>query len=307
MESIIMGTVGRRVGITLGSLVLLVVVIAGVVYALSEQRANKKVMVAAEAIVIPTDSESIARGRHLARSITKCIVCHGEDLAGQVLVDVPPMGRWVPLNLTRGAGGVGSQLKDEDWVRAIRHGLAPDGRKLMMMPSVEYVQLSAEDLGAIIAYAKSVPPVDKVHPPSKLGPVARALLAANKLPLYDADVVDHSLAPSPALPIAATMEYGHYLANVGGCTGCHGPGLSGGKIPTGPPDWPPAANLTPTGIGSRYTEEKFFKALREGVKPEGVAINPAMPIGSTKEMTDDEIRAVYLYLKTVPPKAFGGR
>ncbi|HVT38786.1 MAG TPA: cytochrome c [Gemmatimonadaceae bacterium] len=302
-----MSTAGRRVGIALGWLVLLVVVIVGAVYALSEQRANTKVMIAAESIVIPTDSESIARGRHLARAISKCTVCHGEDLAGQVMVDAPPMGRWVSLNLTRGAGGVGGQLKDEDWIRAIRHGVAPDGRKLKMMPSVEYVHLSAEDLGAIIAYVKSVPPVDKVPLPSTLGPVARALLALNKLPLYDADAVDHSLAPTPAIPVAATMEYGHYLANVGGCTGCHGPGLSGGKIPTGPPDWPAAANLTPAGIGSRYTEEKFFKALREGVKPEGVAINPVMPIGSTKEMTDDEIRAVYMYLKTVPPKAFGGR
>jgi hypothetical protein len=60
-------------------------------------------------------------------------------------------------------------------------------------------------------------------------------------------------------------------------------------------------------FGTRYTEATFFKALREGVKPEGTPINPAMPIGSTKEMTDDEIRAVYAYLKTVPRKDFGNR
>jgi mono/diheme cytochrome c family protein len=224
-----------------------------------------------------------------------------------VLVENGAMGRWVPLNLTRGKGGVGAQLTDADFVRAIRHAVAPDGRKLMMMPSIEYVHLSAEDLGAIIAYVKSVPPVDKELPPTKLGPVARALLAANALPLYDADVLDHSIAPSVAMTPAPTVEYGRYLAVVGGCVGCHGPGLSGGKIATGPPDWPPSANLTPTGIGTRYTEASFFKALREGVRPEGAPINPAMPIGSTREMTDDEIRAVWAYLKTVPPKAFGGR
>ena len=302
-----MNTTGRRVGIVLGFVVLLFAILGTGVYVASEQRVNAKINIAAESIPVPTDSASVARGRHLARAISKCIVCHGEDLSGQVLVNDGAMGRWVPMNITAGKGGVGTKFTDADYVRAIRHGVAPDGRKLMMMPSREYVQLSAEDLGAIIAYVKSVPPVDKELPASTLGPVARALLTAHKIPLYDAEELDHSLAPPPALPIGPTMEYGHYLANVGGCTGCHGPGLSGGKIPTGPPDWPPAANLTPTGIGTRYTEEKFFKALREGVKPEGTAINPAMPIASTKEMTDDEIHAVWAYLQTVPPKPFGGR
>ena len=297
----------RGLGIVLAALVVVIILAGATAYFVSESRANKKLTIAAETLVIPTDSASIARGRHLVRSISKCIVCHGEDLAGQVLVDVPPMGRWVPLNLTRGKGGVGGQLRDEDYVRAIRHAVAPDGSKLMMMPSEEYNHLSPEDLGAIIAYVKSVPPVDKELPPKTLGPVARALLAVNKLPLYEADVIDHQHAIEAAPASGPTVEYGGYLAMVGGCKGCHGPGLSGGKIPTAPPDWPAAANITPTGIGSRYDEAKFFTALRDGVKPEGVAINAAMPIPSTKEMTDDEIRAVYAYLKTVPKKEFGGR
>jgi mono/diheme cytochrome c family protein len=302
-----MARIVRGVGITLAALLVVVLLAGAAAYFVSEARVNKKLVIAAEAIPIPTDSASIERGRHFARSISKCIVCHGDNLAGQVLVENGAMGRWVPLNLTRGKGGVGAQLTDADFVRAIRHGVAPDGRKLMMMPSQEYGQLSPEDLGMIIAYVKSVPPVDNELPPSKLGPVARALIAANKLPLYEADAIVHSVSAPAAPAPGPTVEYGRYLGTVGGCVGCHGPGLSGGKIPTGPPDWPPAANLTPTGIGTRYTEATFTKALREGVKPEGVAINPAMPIGSTKEMTDDEIRAVWVFLKTVPPKAFGGR
>ena len=89
--------------------------------------------------------------------------------------------------------------------------------------------------------------------------------------------------------------------------GCHNAVLSGGKIAAGDPSWPPAANLTPTGIGTRYDEASFFKALRDGVKPDGAAINPAMPFRLTKEMTDDEIRAVWAYLKTVPAREFGAR
>jgi spermidine synthase len=73
------------------------------------------------------------------------------------------------------------------------------------------------------------------------------------------------------------------------------------------PAWPPAANLAPTGIGTRYTEEKFFQALREGVRPDGAPINQAMAYWLTREMTDDEIRAIWAYLKTVPPREFGAR
>src|ERR1019366_4205023 len=180
---------------------------------------NAKVIIAAESIAIPSDSASIARGRHLARAITKCVDCHGDDLSGQVMVENGAMGRWVPMNLTRGRGGVGATLSDADIVRVVRHGVGPDGSKLMMVPAFEYAHLSAEDLGAIIAFVRSVPPVDKELPPSKLGPVARALIAADKMPLYDADRVDHALALPSAPPAGPTAEYGHYLARVGGCLG----------------------------------------------------------------------------------------
>ena len=94
---------------------------------------------------------------------------------------------------------------------------------------------------------------------------------------------------------------------VGGCKGCHGPTLSGGPIPGTPPEWKPAANLTPTGIG-HYTEKDFFAALREGKRPSGTTIDTTyMPVRWTKLMTDDETRAVFMYLKTVAPKAYGGR
>jgi mono/diheme cytochrome c family protein len=303
-----MHVVVRRLGIGFGAILLLVVLVAATVYVASEMHVNRKIPVAAESLAIPSDSASIARGRHLARAIAKCTDCHGDDFGGKVLVNAAPMGRWVPLNVTRGKGGLGAQLSDADIVRAVRHGVAPDGRKLMMMPSYEYSHLSAEDVGAIVAYVRSLPPVDRELPPSTLGPVARALIALDKLPLYEADRVDHALAPATAPPAGPTAEYGRYIARVGGCMGCHGETLAGGKIAAGDPSWPPAANLTPTGIGPRYTsEDMLFKALRDGVKPEGAPINPAMPFRLTKEMTDDEIRAVWAFLKTLPPREFGAR
>jgi mono/diheme cytochrome c family protein len=94
------------------------------------------------------------------------------------------------------------------------------------------------------------------------------------------------------------------------CMGCHGPGLSGGKIPGGPPDWPAAANLTP-GNGSampRYADAAAFTTmLRTGVRPDGTPISRVMPFGSLKALSDTDAAAVYLFLKSVPAKAAGNR
>ncbi len=297
----------RRVAIGAGALVALLVIAACVVYVMSERHVSRRYVVEAESIPIPTDSISIEHGRHLARAIAKCADCHTPTLGGQVFLDAPPIGRFVTMNLTRGKGGVGSVLSDADWVRAIRHGVGHDGRPLRIMPSDEYQHLSVGDVGAIIAYAKSVPPVDNELPGSTLGPVARVLLVANQMPLFAAEDIDHVASHAPALAPepGPTKEFGGYLVSTAGCQGCHGPTLSGGSIPGGDPSWPPAANITPTGLKA-YDETSFMNTLRTGKRADGSKIKDPMPIAWTKEMTDDEIRAVWLYLKTVPPKEYGG-
>jgi mono/diheme cytochrome c family protein len=297
----------RRVAIAAGSLVALLLIVACAVYVVSERHLSRRYELVTETVPIPTDSASLVRGRHLARAIAKCADCHTATLGGQVFIDNPALGRFVPLNLTRGKGGLGATLTDADWVRAIRHGVGHDGRALRIMPSRDFKELSVADLGAIIAYAKSLPPVDNELPPNTLGPVARALIVANKLPLFDAEVSNFaSHAPVAAPPTGPTAEFGDYLSRTAGCAGCHGPTLSGGMIPGGDPSWPPAANLTPTGLAA-YDQESFATLLRTGMRPGGTKVKDPMPIEWTKEMTDDEIRAVWLYLRTVPAKQFGGR
>src|SRR6185436_13701711 len=114
------------------------------------------------------------------------------------------------------------------------------------------------------------PAVTRERPATELHFLGKALWTFGQLPLYDADRIDHQKSPPVQVAMGPTAEYGHYLANVGGCTGCHGTGLSGGKIPGTPPEWKPAANLTPTGIGS-WTPDDFKRALREGKRPDGTA------------------------------------
>jgi mono/diheme cytochrome c family protein len=296
----------RLLGKILGSVVSLLLVVVAGGFLVSSSKLERHYALDAKIPPIPSDPASIERGRHLARAIAKCVDCHGDDLGGRDFIDAGAIGHvWAP-NLTRGRGGAGALLTEAQWVNAVRRGLAPDGRGLLIMPSDEYQHLTDEDLGAIIAYVRSVPPVDRAFPTSRLGPLGRALYLAGKFPAVPAEAVDHTSYPPAHVEAGPTEAYGRYLANVGGCTGCHGPGLSGGPIPGMPPEAKPAANLTPTGIG-RYSEADFTRILRDGKRPDGTAIDSLMPYKLTREMTDDEIRAVYTFLRTVPAKEFGNR
>ena len=122
-----------------------------------------------------------------------------------------------------------------------------------------------------------------------------------------AEKIDHSLAPAMPIAAAVNAEHGAYVANM--CIGCHGPGLSGGTIPGGPPDWPPAANLTPGKGGSmaRYTDSNaFVTMLRSGKRPDGSNIK-VMPFESLRELDDTDAHALYAFLKTVPARPEGQR
>jgi mono/diheme cytochrome c family protein len=169
------------------------------------------------------------------------------------------------------------------------------------MPSWEYYYLSDEDLGALIAYLKQLPPVERQMPELDLGPMGRAMMVAGQGNFrLSAARIDHD-APRPTAPEPGpTVAYGEYLSY--SCMGCHGPDLAGGPISGAPPSWPPAANITPheQGIGA-WSRADFFRALRQQVRPDGAPIDPVMPADMGK-MTDQELTALWKYLQTVEPK-----
>ncbi|MES2693466.1 MAG: cytochrome c [Verrucomicrobiota bacterium] len=299
-----MKTLLKFVAYAAGALVLTVALAAAFIYVRSNAKLKKTYAVTVAAPKIPTDAESLARGKYLART-RGCADCHGENLAGKTVFANAPMGQVDAPNLTRGAGGLTADYRDEDFVRAIRHGVARDGRGLFLMPSTDYATFSENDMGALIAYLKSLPPVDKPRGPVALGPIARALTAAGKIKLA-AEEIDHANVKPAVVTIGATTEYGRYVAAA--CTGCHGPNFSGGKIAVGPPEWPPAANLTPHADGrvAKWTEADFMQAIRTGKRPDGTELNPAMP-RAFGNMDDTELRAMWLYFKTLPAVATGVR
>lgn len=255
--------------------------------------------------VAPTGPEAVARGEHVTKALAKCADCHGDDYAGKVIVSDLAIGTVFGPNLTTGRGGVLGAMSDADIERAVRHGVAKDGRRLFIMPSHEYQHLSDEDMGVIIAYLRSIEAVDRDPVPTKLGPVARALYAAGKMPWFPALQVTHRSEIVPSVAVDSTVEYGNYLAT-GGCSGCHAANYAGGPIAGAPPDWPVASNLTPTGLVA-YDYAAFVKALTDGTRPDGSRLHPVMPVQATKLMTPVEMTALWKYLQTVPAQEFGAR
>jgi mono/diheme cytochrome c family protein len=293
----------KRVGYTVAGLTGLAVIAAGAAYAASESRFRRSYAVAPEAIALVGDSASLARGEHLASTIG-CAECHGTGLRGAPVIDAPPMGRLVALNLTRGNGGVGAQLTPSLIERAVRHGVGHDGRALRIMPANDFQYLSDDDMRAIASYVAHVTPVNNVMAPSHLMMLPRVLMVAGALPLLPAEKL--GTAPHPAsAPAAGTAEYGLYLANLGGCRNCHGPGLSGGKIAAGDPAWGPAANITTAGAIGKWSEAQFREVLRTGRRPDGTELKAPMPWKAISHMTDDELHALWLYLHSVPARAYG--
>jgi mono/diheme cytochrome c family protein len=287
-----------------GLLVVAIGLLVGTIYIMSSARLGRVHHVAVAPPAVAFAGGHLEQGHHLA--ITRgCTQCHGTDLGGAKVIDDPAMGRIFGPNLTTGRGGPPAPLTDEDFILAIRHGVAPDGRGLFLMPSGDFARMTESDLADLVAYVRSVPPVDRESVPLRIGPVSRGLLLAGKIRLA-ADEIDHdSLKPDVVEP-GPTSAYGRYLAV--GCTGCHGANYSGGKIEAGPPSWPHAANLTPDPSGhlGHWTEADFFAAIRTKRRPDGSQIGPIMP-AAFGQMSDLELKAIWTFLKTLPPVATGIR
>ena len=293
----------KWIGIVLGGLVGLAVLAFGILFIRGNSQANKHYNnIPAEAVTIPIDASASQYGAHLA-TILICTRCHGQDLAGQVEYAIPGLLTIPTPNLTAGNGGVGSFYTDEDWVRAIRHGVGHDNRPLFIMPSQAFYHLSNEDLGALIAYLKSVPAVDNELPPREIALAGKLMMGAGMFPDYAVDLINHD-GPRPTVPPASvTAAYGQYLAHT--CTECHGADLNG--MPFGPPGKEvPSPNLTPAGPLASWTVDDFFTTIRTGTAPDGRHLSEDMPWPYFSQMTDDELTAVWLYLQSLPPLPQGG-
>ena len=272
----------------------LLVLALATLYVLTEMKFRRHYDVTVQALTIPADEASLARGRYLVDNVMNCHDCHEKDLGGKLLFDGGILlARLSGPNLTRGKGGIASHYSDADWLRALKHGLRRDGSPLIVMPSQWFAQLPAPDMAAMIAYLKTLPPVDRELPSIRVGPMGRLLVMSDPK-LIPAQIIDHAKPLAGAAP-AELVARGEHLAGIAGCRACHNTDLTGGG---GPP--PGGANITPVGIGT-WTKEDFFRTLRTGRTPDNRQLSESMP-RTLGNMPDEDLDAIFAYLKTVPAK-----
>jgi len=293
----------RRGGI---AVVVLAVLAGGAVFLglrMADQRMQRTVDVKVQPVAYRSDATALERGKYLFES-RGCVDCHGANGAGRTFVEDGAGLKIKGPNISPGPGTVVAAYQPQDWVRAIRHGVAPSGRPLMVMPSEDYNRFTDDDLAALVAYVRGLPPVQGTGAEVQLPLPARVMYGFGAI--RDAAArIDHSRPPQQPIPEGVTVQHGAYVANM--CLGCHGEKLAGGKVPGGPPDWPAAANLTP-GAGSvmpHYPDaDAMLKLFRTGKRADGSDVL-VMPFGSLKNMSETDVRALHLYLKTLAPQPKG--
>jgi mono/diheme cytochrome c family protein len=288
----------KWIGIILG--VLIVIVIAAVLYLgnKADKMMSQKFNVTPPVFTIPADSASIAYGEKFAAG---CKECHGDNLGGKVFFDDPTIGKIYSINLTKGKGGIGSSYTDLDWIRSTRHGVRPNGDGLMVMPAKDHFYMSERDISCIIAYCKSVPPIDNEAGKNELKTMGKILMALGAFgEMFSASAIkDHSKPPGSAPPVGPTAEYGNYLVRITGCRTCHNSDLGGGKSPD--PNSPPVPNLTPAGNLPKWGANGFINTLRTGKTPEGKALDAKfMPYKAYAKFSNNDLTAMHAYFLSLP-------
>jgi mono/diheme cytochrome c family protein len=258
-----------------------------------------------------------ARGEYLARAVTGCLDCHtehdwkspsgalvaGRDGAGQIFPGEGFPGRIVAPNLTPDPETGAGRWTDDQLARAIREGISHDGRALFpLMPYSNFRQMSDEDLASVVVFIRSLPPVRNPLPTTAIAFPVKYLIRGVPQPLR---------APVPPPDLSAQERRGAYLVTLASCAECHTPAVNGqpeadkafagGTEFKGPWGVVQSANITPdkTGI-SYYDENRFIEAIRTG-SVMGRKLNPIMPWDGYRRMTDEDLKAIFAYLRTVKP------
>ena len=257
----------------------------------------------------------LERGRYLVEGPAHCFMCHSEvdwqkpgaqpkaGMKGAGAIFMEKGMEWlVPPNITPDKETGAGTWTNEQFALAIREGIGHDGRRLFpVMPYMHFREMSDEDLASIITYVRSIDPVRNVVPKTTIPEPAKAHLPPHQ-PITE---------PVPGPDMSNPVARGKYLVTIANCNSCHTPmnqngyinelAFAGGMTFDGPWGQVSSANITPDASGiSYYNEEMFVKTLRTG-HVGARKLNSIMPWGYFRNMTDEDLKAIYAYLRTLPP------
>jgi mono/diheme cytochrome c family protein len=250
---------------------------AGWLFAASEALLHHRYTLSPQPTLPPGEA---ARGEHLA-AVYGCTDCHGDDLRGRSYPHPAPFAAVTSANLTRKR----ATYTDADFARVIREGVTPQGYSVEFMPSNAFVRMGDDEVAAIIAYIRSLPPSGEDQVEWRPGLKGRWAMAIGKFPPGQAFMVDAKAKPPRDL--GPETARGRALAAVA-CSECHGPDLTGDR--SGKPP-----NLT---IAGAYDPADFHRLLKTGVAVGGrqVGMMSAVARKRFSHLSDDEVEAIRLYL-----------
>jgi Cytochrome C oxidase, cbb3-type, subunit III len=265
--------------------------------------------------------ERMTRGKYLVEHVAGCFGCHslldfkkpglppkpGFKGGGDVLppdeAGLPPPYRVVHPNISPDMETGAGKWTDDLFARAIREGVGHDDRKLTdFMPYRNFRYLPDEDLASIVVYVRSIPPVHRALPESYFPEWLLNETHTKSLP-----------GPVPPPDLSTPVKRGEWLVRIADCSGCHTPTdekledlpgmyMAGGGQLKGRWGEVYSANLTPDPSSPFYTStpEQFIKTIHTG-KVTARVLNSIMPWRDFKGLTDEDLRAIYVYLRTLKP------
>jgi mono/diheme cytochrome c family protein len=262
--------------------------------------------------------QRLERGRYIATAVSGCMFCHSEhdwkmpglpivqgmEGSGEIIPEEGLPGRIVASNLTSDpVTGLG-HWTDDEIARAIREGIGRDGRALFpMMPYVNFRHMSDEDVASVVVFLRSLPAVKHELAKTEIIFPVKYLIRSVPEPIT-APVTGDGGSPDP-------VQHGAYLATIGNCADCHTPRVKGAAVPgmdfaggspfAGPWGRVSSANLTPDASGIAYYDEALFLEVMRTGHVRARALNPIMPVSVFKGMTDDDLKAIFAYLRTLKP------
>ena len=298
-------------------IVLVVVAVTGAIlsvgYTIRKERA--KPTPSAKALTFERTPERLARGKYIVEGPAHCFQCHsdvdytkpgaqskpGKKGAGAVFAE-DGMEWLVAPNITPDVETGAGSWTDEQIARAIREGIGHDGRRLFpVMPYMNFRNMSDEDLASVITYIRSIEPVRNKLPKTQIPEPLKAALPPHE-PV--SQVASHHAA--------SAVARGQYLTTLGNCATCHTPmnekgqpmmnmAFAGGFKLKGTWGEVYGANITPDASGiSYYDEALFIRTMRTG-HVGARKLNYVMPTGYFKNMSDEDLKAIFAYLRTLRP------
>ena len=258
------------------------------------------------------------RGHYIATALSGCTYCHsphdwnvpgtpyvpGREGSGGALPFAGLPGRVVAPNLTPDPETGAGRWTDDQLARAIREGIAHDGHALFpLMPYPHYRRMSDEDVASVVVYFRSLPPLRNPLPPTEIIFPVKYLIRGVPEPLT---------SPVPDLPPSSSaIDRGASLVNLAGCSDCHTPQEKGQEIPgmafaggfpfPGPWGNVTTANITPDPSGISYYDEALFLEVMRTGSVKARKLSPIMPVDGYKNLSEDDLKAMFAYLRTIKP------